>query len=258
MHILLLPIRVIYTLWSWVVAAVCAVTAGAVYRFIAITFLPSWIDKVPRAWGRWTMRLISPGAEVRGLEHLPDSACAVFANHVSYLDIALIQAQQRRFRFVAKELFSKLPGFRTLMRTRGDIIVAKSAGGKTQDSRKMARAVAAKCGADTLMTWKDDDLWRTLVVFAEGHRARDGKLQPFRTRNIARHVARAGLPVVPAAVTGSYHVWPPGLGKLLNFGRITLTFTPPIYSDDPEELLQRAHDQVAEVIDAELALGKRR
>ena len=58
----------------------------------------------------------------------------------------------------------------------------------------------------------------------------------------------AGLPVVPAAVTGSYHVWPPGLFKLLNFGRITLTFTPAIYSDDPDELLTRAHAQVAEVI----------
>lgn len=248
MKILLLPIRVIYSLWAWVVAPICAVSAGAAYRFIALPFFPTKIDVPPRAWGRWTMRLIAPGARVRGLEHLPDSACAVFANHVSYLDIALIQAQERRFRFVAKELFSRLPGFRSLMRTRGDIIVAKSAGGKKQDSRKMARAVAQKCGADTLMTWKDDDLCRTLVVFAEGHRARDGKLAPFRTRNIARHVARASLPVVPAAVTGSYHVWPPGLFKLLNFGRITLTFTPAIYSDDPDELLTRAHAQVAEVI----------
>lgn len=44
-------------------------------------------------------------------------------------------------------------------------------------------------------------------VYLEGERSWDGRLQPFRLGTV-RVVLKAGVPVVPARISGSYDVWP--------------------------------------------------
>jgi len=243
----MLPVRILFSLVGIPWVCFTCVFFGFLYRVFAIPFVPSWMESVPRGWARATLAPLAR-YEVRGYEHIPDGPCAIFSNHVSFMDIPLIQSLPRNMRFVAKRLFASLPGFRAVLLARGDIIVDKSAGGVRQNSRAMLEAIEVGCSGETLMKWKDDDLKRVLVVYAEGTRSRDGKLRPFKTRNIARHVARAGLPVVPAAVEGTYALWPPGT-LLLDFSRIRVTFTPPVVSEDPSELLTKAHAQVAEVLE---------
>jgi len=244
--LLLLPARFLFSLVGIPWVCFTCVFFGFLYRFIAIPFVPSWMESVPRAWARATLAPLTR-YEIRGLEHIPDAPCAIFSNHVSFMDIPLIQSLPRNLRFVAKRLFAKLPGFRAVLTARGDILVDKSSGGVRQDSRSMVRAIEVGCSGDTLVTWKDDDRKRVLVVYAEGTRSRDGRLKPFKTRNIARHVARAGLPVVPAAIEGTYKLWRPRT-LFLDFARIRVTFLPPVTSEDPNELLSKAHARVAAVL----------
>ena len=44
-------------------------------------------------------------------------------------------------------------------------------------------------------------------IYAEGERSWDGRIQPFRRGSI-RLILKAGVPVVPAGIVGSYDVWP--------------------------------------------------
>ena len=46
-----------------------------------------------------------------------------------------------------------------------------------------------------------------VTLFPEGTRSRDGKLAPLKS-GIAVLVSRAGVPVVPAGIAGTYQAWP--------------------------------------------------
>mgnify|MGYP005857980471 CR=1 FL=1 len=48
---------------------------------------------------------------------------------------------------------------------------------------------------------------RGVGVYPEGERSWDGRAQPFR-RGTVRLILKAGVPVVPCGISGSYEVWP--------------------------------------------------
>lgn len=73
-----------------------------------------------------------------------------------------------------------------------------------------------------------------VVVYPEGSRSRDGRV--YRPRSgVARLAAATGVPVVPAAVNGTYEVWPTGSNPRVRGGRVQIAFAPPIDApaDDP-------------------------
>lgn len=73
-----------------------------------------------------------------------------------------------------------------------------------------------------------------VVVYPEGSRSRDGRV--YRPRSgVARLAAATGVPVVPAAVNGTYEVWPTGARPRVRGGRVQIAFAPPIDApvDDP-------------------------
>lgn len=73
-----------------------------------------------------------------------------------------------------------------------------------------------------------------VVVYPEGSRSRDGRV--YRPRSgVARLAAATGVPVVPAAVNGTYDVWPTGARPRIRGGRVQIAFAPPIDApaDDP-------------------------
>jgi len=50
---------------------------------------------------------------------------------------------------------------------------------------------------------------RSVIVYPEGTRSRDGRLMPFKRGAFA--IAIAGeLPILPVTISGSYAAWPPG------------------------------------------------
>lgn len=238
-------IAIPYTVWVYLVVVVA--TGVCAIGYLLTSFVSRKLaDPWGHVWGVVVMRSIT-SIDVEGRDHLPDDAGAILANHSSFLDILALQSLPLTLRFVAKRLFFRIPFLGWVLQRRGDVLMDKTSGGAKQNTRAMVRAIESRCGAETLATWPGDGQRRVLVVFPEGTRSRDGVLKLFRTRNLARHITTAGLPVTPVAIDGTHRLWPPG-AWLLRPARVRVIATPPILTDDPQALLETAHAQVARAL----------
>jgi 1-acyl-sn-glycerol-3-phosphate acyltransferase len=83
---------------------------------------------------------------------------------------------------------------------------------------------------------------RMLNIFPEGSRTETGELGPMLP-GVALIVRRAGVPVVPAAIDGSYQAWPKGQ-KYFHPHPIRIVYGPPI------DMTGLKSDQVVRKIDA--------
>ena len=68
-----------------------------------------------------------------------------------------------------------------------------------------------------------------LVLFPEGSRTEDGELLPIEG-GVGLIVRKAGVPVVPAAIDGSYATWPKGQ-KFPKPKHVRVQFGPPMRFD---------------------------
>lgn len=90
-----------------------------------------------------------------------------------------------------------------------------------------------------------------VVVYPEGSRSRDGRV--YRPRSgVSRLAATTGVPVLPAAVVGSYEVWPTGRRPRLRGGRVSIRFGEPLAppSDTPADrrrFNRHLHDVLVEL-----------
>jgi 1-acyl-sn-glycerol-3-phosphate acyltransferase len=97
-----------------------------------------------------------------------------------------------------------------------------------------------------------------LVVFPEGARSSDGRLQPFRP-GAFRLALATGAPVVPVTIAGAFEAWPIGR-RLPRPGRIAITYHAPLDGSDlppeadrkarPELLMALARERIASALPA--------
>ncbi len=80
---------------------------------------------------------------------------------------------------------------------------------------------------------------QAVVVFPEGSRTRDGAVHRPRS-GVSRLAAQLQVPVVPAAVVGTYAVWPTGSRPRLRGGKASLRFAPPLAPPDDTPASRRA------------------
>jgi 1-acyl-sn-glycerol-3-phosphate acyltransferase len=148
---------------------------------------------------------------LRHIEHLPDTACVVVANHASYLDgIALFATLPPRFGFVIKREVSRVPIANLLLRLIGSHYVDRGSRHKgALDTRKMLRRAH---GGDAL------------AFFPEGTFGSKPGLAAFRSGAFAI-AARAGLPIVPVAIRGTRALLPGGV-FIPRPGRIHIELAP--------------------------------
>jgi 1-acyl-sn-glycerol-3-phosphate acyltransferase len=131
----------------------------------------------------------------RGGRELPEGGVLVCANHQSYLDPAMVQLPiRRRLVFVMTNDFYSIPLARSFFRLLGAVPVAP---GTRSTRASMTRAVALL------------RLGRAVVVFPEGRISPPNVLGRAQ-RGVAVLARRAGVPVVPVAVSGSARAWPKG------------------------------------------------
>lgn len=67
---------------------------------------------------------------------------------------------------------------------------------------------------------------RGVGLYPEAERSWDGRPQPFR-RGAIRLILKAGVPVVPCGISGSYHVWP-RWSRRLRRGSVVVRFGAPL------------------------------
>jgi 1-acyl-sn-glycerol-3-phosphate acyltransferase len=160
---------------------------------------------------------------IEGLEHVPASGPAIVAgNHLSFSDHFLMPAVlRRRITFLAKREYFTGPGIK------GRLIAAffRSAGQIPVDrSGKEAGQAAIREGLGVLRKGE------LLGIYPEGTRSHDGRLYKGKV-GVAVMALKAGVPVVPCAMIGTFEAQPPGrvvprlhpvvirFGKPLDFSR---------------------------------------
>lgn len=165
----------------------------------------------------WTFLKIWHRFSCTGTEHIPAAGgVIVAANHASYLDPPAIGANvfHRIVRFMARDTLFK-PGFPSWLLTR--LAVMPISRGKG-DLAALKRAIhVLKEGG-------------CVGLFPEGTRSPDGQLQPAKG-GIGFLIAKAGVPVVPAYLKGTYEAYPKG-GTFLRPRKVELRFGPPITVDE--------------------------
>lgn len=162
-----------------------------------------------RAPVRWAFRLFAD-LRVEGLHHVPSSGpFFLLPNHQSVLDPLLIQSIcPRKIHSMTKSTQFGHPVFRTFLAGMGAFPVRRY--------RVDPQAVRV------LLRLLDEG--KGVCVYPEGERSWDGALQPFR-RGTLRVALRAGVPLIPVGVSGTYDLMPrwlkrprPGVAVRLRFG----------------------------------------
>jgi 1-acyl-sn-glycerol-3-phosphate acyltransferase len=92
---------------------------------------------------------------------------------------------------------------------------------------------------------------QALMVFPEGGRSPDGRLQPLK-KGAARLALRTGAAILPVAVLGGHEVWGPQL-RLPRPRKVVIEFLPPIHAGSVEERDRSAFEHAARSVTDRLA-----
>lgn len=150
---------------------------------------------------------------VDGAVHVPsDGPVLIASTHASHADsMALGAAAPRPVFFLGDRRLLAWPLLGRLLPRLGMVALRRGSGDTTA-----MRVLGDLLGAG-----------HAVVVYPEGSRSRDGRV--YRPRSgVSRLAATTGVPVVPAAVVGTYAVWPTGRRPRLRGGRVTIRFGPAI------------------------------
>jgi 1-acyl-sn-glycerol-3-phosphate acyltransferase len=160
-----------------------------------------------RVWTSVTFDL-----KVYGLKNVPRAGGVLMvSNHQSLLDPLLLGARLHRpMSYMAKsELFTHT-AFAWLIRSLGAFPVRQGAGDVGAIKETVARLQEG----------------RMLNIFPEGARTEDGQIGPMLP-GVALVVRRAGVPIVPVAIDGSYQAWPKG-SRSCRRHPIRMVYGPPL------------------------------
>ncbi|MBI4806731.1 MAG: AMP-binding protein [Desulfovibrio sp.] len=161
------------------------------------------------------------GLRVRGQENIPEGAAIICPNHASYLDGFMIFAATP-MRHKTRLFFLGLARFfeaRIIRRLAARFRLIAVDAGKISETMRLS-AFVLRHG-------------KLLCVFPEGARTVTGELQEFKKGPVILS-KELGVPVVPAAITGTFEAWP--VGGRLKRHTVTVTFAKPMMPEDPEEI----------------------
>jgi 1-acyl-sn-glycerol-3-phosphate acyltransferase len=227
--------RSLYGLYAWAVFALCALIALA-----GVLVVPGQDrrSRLTSAMARAVFTLAGVRPTIEGLENLPEGNAVLVANHASYVDGPLLKGYMpHQFSFVIKGEMRKVPIAHFLLRRSGSRFVERfDSGGSARDARKIVKA--AQDGAP-------------LGFFPEGTFLKEPGVGRFRPGAFVA-AARAGVPVVPIAISGTREMMPSGRNWPWPV-RPRIRVLPPIQPDHPSfgnhrELAEIARQQILAVL----------
>lgn len=191
-------------------------------------------------------------ARIEGVEHLPRSgAFIVAANHCSNLDPLMMgwatgNQVGRVVHFMAKIEMRRWPIVGWLATQSGVYFVRRGEGDRAAQRFSLEALAAGK----------------PIAIFPEGTRSRDGRLKPGKP-GAAFLAVRSGAPIVPAAVSGTQHIFP-GRSRWPRPSRVVIRFGVPFTLDHvpagrlDREALAAGTERVMAAIEALLPPEQRR
>lgn len=194
----------------------CTIVMGAVSLVASVIESGGRVQhRISRAWSRMLLRVSGVKVTVEGIEKLDPKGSYVFvANHSSYMDTPVVLAHiPLQFRFFAKKGLFHIPFLGTHLRRAGHLPVVRD------DPR-----ASLKSATDAAIIIRERGI--SMLLFPEGGRTRDGKLQDFK-EGAAFVAIKAGVPIVPVAMVGTREVLP--MHSLqISPGKVTLKIGDPI------------------------------
>jgi 1-acyl-sn-glycerol-3-phosphate acyltransferase len=173
------------------------------------------------------------GLRATGRRHVPASGGALLvANHLSYLDVIVLGILlPRPLNYVARSTLF-FPPLGALIRSIGAFPIQRE-------------GMGASGLKETLRRLRDGGV---VVLFPEGTRSPDGELGALKP-GIAALASRARVPIIPAAVAGTFEAWP--RDRLVPRPHaIRVHYGPPIL---PEEWEDRSPEALVALIRSRLA-----
>lgn len=194
-----------------------------------------WQHGCARLWSKLILATSRIRLKVEGLENIPRDTPVIFcANHPSAMDIPILFAcLPLQFRFVAKRSLFNLPFLGWHLWRSGHIPVERGHPHKAVKSLDQA--------ADRIRSGCP------VVLFAEGHRNRDGSLGPFKRGSFYLAI-KSGAPVAPVTMNGSRAVLKPD-SLHVRPGTVEIVIHPLIHTsgltlDDADSLTRQVREQV--------------
>ena len=199
-----------------------------------------WIG---RNWISWIFRTCGVRVIAEGLEHVDRTKPYVcMSNHQSVLDIgALVLTLPVNWRFVAKRELTWVPFFGWALGLSDQIVINR--GNRASAVRSLHRAAERVRGGISV------------IVFPEGTRSPSGRMREFKSGGF--HLAiEAQVPILPATVSGSFHLIPKRSLKVQS-GTIKVVYGEPIPTrglgvDDRHLLKDHVREAIERGYDAEL------
>lgn len=173
--------------------------------------------------------------ETRGERQVPaQGGCILASNHASFLDPPLVGCglTYRFVRFMARDTLFQSPLLRWWARRVGVVKLGRTKG--DIGAMKTALAILKVGGA--------------LCLFPEGTRTRDGRLQAAKG-GIGFLIAKAGVPVFPVYVHGSFQAFPRGARWIRPY-KITVHYGIPLHPENWSELTgnKQGYERIAELV----------
>lgn len=150
-----------------------------------------------KTWSRIILWTFGIKVSVVGLEHIARSGHSIYvANHASWFDIpAVVAGIPDQIRIVFKKELTMVPIWGWALKYGHYIPIDRSNAKGAMKSLDEA-AERMRNGASVLL-------------FAEGTRTKDGRLQPFK-RGAFALAAKSGVPIVPVTINHSFRILPKG------------------------------------------------
>lgn len=155
-----------------------------------------WQHACARAWSWLILKTSGIRVRVEGLENVRAGEPAIYcANHQSAMDIPVLFVNLPvQFRFAAKRSLFNMPFMGWHLLRSGHIPVDRE---KPREALKSMKKAAQEIRAG-----------KSVLLFPEGHRSRDGRLLPFKAGSFYIAIL-AGVPIVPITINGTPNVLKP-------------------------------------------------
>lgn len=192
------PVTLIRTFLTSIVGVISTLVAAPIVIVVAaVNDTSPWIDRVIRTWSRIWMAASGTKLTVVGSENIdPTMSYVVVANHLSTLDImACFLSVPLPIRYLAKKELFRIPILAQGMRSVGIVEV----------DRQARSAIHQQVNAQSQELISKG---RSLIIYPEGTRPRNGALDPFKKGAFTMAIATQ-LPVLPVSIHGTYEAWKP-------------------------------------------------
>lgn len=177
---------------------------------------------VARAWARMLCLFAGVRLRIEGQQHIaPRTEYILCVNHLSYMDTPVVLGHiPLNFRFMARKQLFEVPFMGWHLQRAGHLPV---------DQESPREAIRTLNDAARLIRERKI----SVLVFPEGGRARDGKMQEFKEGAFLLAI-KSGVPILPVGLKGTYEMLPMGSG-VIRPGEVRMRIGAPILTQGLRE-----------------------